>query len=473
MHLLYPLLIVVAAGGGALAAWLAASVRLQGAAAQADLWRTRAEEEGRARVAAEASAARVVDLETECSDLRNKLVESAAAAAASEAKLVEQEQGHNATIAAVTSIQQKVEGFLKNVATETLLDNQQAFLTIANEILQKHQQGASTELNALVSPIRETLETYQLNITKLDAERNRSNGALSAELKNVVDAGNLVRLETSKLVTALRASPKTRGRWGENTLRNVLELAGLSSYCDFAVEQSYAQDGALSRPDVLIRLPGGRSLVVDAKASMKAYLDAVEAAEDAERERHLALHAQQLRAQVKLLAAKAYWDHLPQTPDYVIMFVPGENFYAAAAERDPELFEFAFRQRVLIVTPAILIALARIVAYNWRQESATENAKQILEIGQELYKRLVTMGGYVGTLGSSLAGSVRKYNEFVGSLENSVLPQARRFNELGVKGADSQLPVLLPVEVEPRRSRYARDMSSAALRDNEASDVAC
>jgi DNA recombination protein RmuC len=472
MHLLYLLLIVMAAGGGAAATWLGAAMKLRAGAAAIDLWRTRAENEGRARAAAEASAARVAGLETECADLRSKLIEATATIAEARAKLTEQQEGRYTTIAAVTSIQEKIENFLKNMTNESLLENQQAFLTIANEVLQKHQQGASAELNALVSPIRETLEAYRLNVAKLEAERSQSNGALSAELKNVVDAGNSVRLETSKLVSALRASPKTRGRWGENTLRNVLELAGLSTYCDFSMEQSYAQDGVISRPDVLIHLPGGRDIVVDAKASMNAYLDAVDAIEDAAREHHLALHAQQLRSQVKLLAAKTYWDGLPETLDYVIMFVPGENFYAAAAERDPDLFEFAFRQRVLIVTPAILIALARVIAYNWRQEKATENAKRILDIGRELYKRLAAMGGHVSALGSSLTGSIRKYNEFVGSLETSVLPQARRFNELGVKGADSELPLLVPVEAEPRRLRSNRDISLAAFSQNASDEAA-
>jgi DNA recombination protein RmuC len=472
MHLLYLLLIVMAAGGGAAATWLGAAMKLRAGAAAIDLWRSRAENEGRARAAAEASAARVAGLETECADLRSKLIEATATIAEARAKLTEQQEGRYTTIAAVTSIQEKIENFLKNMTNESLLENQQAFLTIANEVLQKHQQGASAELNALVSPIRDTLEAYRLNVAKLEAERSQSNGALSAELKNVVDAGNSVRLETSKLVSALRASPKTRGRWGENTLRNVLELAGLSTYCDFSMEQSYAQDGVISRPDVLIHLPGGRDIVVDAKASMNAYLDAVDAIEDAAREHHLALHAQQLRSQVKLLAAKAYWDGLPETLDYVIMFVPGENFYAAAAERDPDLFEFAFRQRVLIVTPAILIALARVIAYNWRQEKATENAKRILDIGRELYKRLAAMGGHVSALGSSLTGSIRKYNEFVGSLETSVLPQARRFNELGVKGADSELPLLVPVEAEPRRLRSNRDISLAAFSQNAADEAA-
>ncbi len=205
---------------------------------------------------------------------------------------------------------------------------------------------------------------------------------------------------------------------------------------------------------------------------MAAYLDAVEAVDENERERHLVLHAQQLRTQVRQLAGKSYWDGLTQTPDYVVMFVPGENFYAAAAERDPELFEFAAAQRVLIVTPATLIALAKAVAYGWRQEKVAENARRVHELGRDLYKRLSVMGGHIAGLGNSLVGSVRKYNEFIGSLESSVMPQARRFNELEVEGAGVQLPTLSPVEIDPRQLRLDRDISNVTLAAESAPQAA-
>lgn len=421
---------------------------LKAARYEANQWRTQAESESRSRTVAET-------------------------------RLAEQDRTHHEKIDALTAICGEIEKDLKNIATDSLRANQTAFIEVANQVLDKHKEGAAADLDArklaveaLVSPIRETLQAYQVSLSELARERAQGNGALSAEIKNVVDAGNTVRSETSKLVSALRASPKTRGRWGENTLRNVLELAGLSAYCDFATEQSYAREGALSRPDVVIRLPGGRSMVVDAKASMAGYLDAVDATDEAERERHLSLHAQQLRSQVRLLAAKAYWDGLAETPDYVVMFVPGENFYSAAAERDPDLFEFAFRQHVLIVTPAILIALARVVASNWRQEKVAENAKRVHELGRDLYRRLSAMGGHIVGLGTSLAGSINKYNDFVGSLERSVMPQARRFNELEVEGTGDELPLLLPVEVKPRPLQPARDISIAAV-PPAAAEAAC
>jgi DNA recombination protein RmuC len=195
---------------------------------------------------------------------------------------------------------------------------------------------------------------------------------------------------------------------------------------------------------------------------MAAYLDAVDAVDEAERERHLMLHAGQLRSQVKQLAGKTYWDGLLETPDFVVMFVPGDNFYAAAAERDPDLFEFAAALRVLIVTPATLIALAKAVAYGWRQEKVADNAKRVHELGRDLYKRLATMGEHIAGLGKNLSSSVRKYNDFIGSLELSVMPQARRFNELEVEGTATAITALPPVEIEPRTLRSDRDILACA-----------
>jgi DNA recombination protein RmuC len=484
MEILSLLLIVAAAVGGAGAAWLVAATKLNAAGAAARLlrdhigkaeddlkaaryeanqWRTEAENEGKARAVAEATATRVAVLEADCEELRKQLIASSATASALQAKLAEQEDAHREKVEALTTIHTDIRSSLSTIAGEALRGNQAGFFEMAKEVFDQHKQSASSELNALVSPIRETLQTYQASLGELEKERARNNGVLSAEIRNVVEVGNSVRSETSKLVNALRASPKTRGRWGENTLRNVLELAELSPYCDFAAEQSFAQDGGLSRPDVVIHLPGGHSIAVDAKASMAAYLDAIEAIEETERERHLKLHAQQLRSQVRLLAGKAYWEALAQTPDFVVMFVPGENFYAAAVERDPELFEFAFKQRVIIATPVTLIGLARVIAYNWRQEKVAENAKRVHEIGRELYKRIATMGGYILGLGASLSASVEKYNKFVGSLENSVMPQARRFNELEVEGTGDQLAFLTPVDLEPRQLRSDRDIPAAMI----------
>jgi DNA recombination protein RmuC len=272
-----------------------------------------------------------------------------------------------------------------------------------------------------------------------------------------------VRTETAKLVNALRAAPKTRGRWGEQTLRNVLELSGLSAYCDFSTEKSFGREEGTARPDVIVRLPGGRSIVVDAKTSLSAYLDAVDAVEDSERERQLALHAAQLRAHVKALAGKSYRDLLP-TPDFVVMFVPGDNFYAAAAERDPSLFEDAAALGIVIVTPATLIALAKAVAFGWRQEKVADNARRVHELGRELYRRLRKMAGHIARCGDALDCSVQHYNQLIGSLEHSVMPQARRFNELEVEGTAGELPLLRQIEVQTRVLRPDQGLQGAGAR---------
>jgi DNA recombination protein RmuC len=474
------LIVGAAAAVGAAVAWLAAAAKLRTATAEGRLlrdqldkiaaelataheareqWRSRAEQEGRARVAAEAAASRVGELESQCQELRRQLLASSAENAGLKTKLTEQDEAYREKVEALTSIRGEIAQSLNNLTNESLRSSQATFLKIANEVFDKHRAGAAAELNALVSPIRETLQAYEADLAKLEGERRQSVGALSAELRQVVEATQTVRTETSRLVNALRAAPKTRGRWGETTLRNVLELAGLNPYSDFLTERSYDREGGRVRPDVVIRLPGGRSIVVDAKAPIAAYLDAVDAVDETVREQHLRAHAQQLRNQVKILAAKSYWDGLTETPEFVVMFVPGENFYAAAAERDPGLFEFAWKERVLIVTPATLIGLAKAVAYSWRQEKIADNARRVHELGRELYKRLATMGGHVVGLGKSLGASVQKYNDFIGSLESSVMPQARRFYELEIEGAGTELPALVSVDLEPRPLRPGRDVA--------------
>jgi DNA recombination protein RmuC len=421
---------------------------------------------GAAQEAERARAEELAGARREVEAWRQHLQAEQVVRAALEARLQEQAQAHTEKVALLAQVRGEIEKDLKSIAVDALRANQGSFVELANEIFEKHRLGADADLQArqkavevIVAPLRETLQSCKSQVEELERARAHAFGALSAEIQGVVVAQHAVRAETAKLVNALRAAPKTRGRWGEQTLRNVLELSGLSARCDFSSEESFAREGGIARPDVIIRLPGGRSIIVDAKTSLSAYLDAMEATDEGERERHLVLHAAQLRAHVKALAAKSYRDLVP-SPDFVVMFVPGDNFYAAAAERDPSLFEDAAAQGVVIVTPATLIALAKAVAYGWRQEKVAENAQAVHDLGRELYRRLGRMAEHIARCGDALGRSVQHYNQFVGSLEHSVMPQARRFNELQVEGTAAGLPLLRQVELQARELRPASARSS-------------
>jgi DNA recombination protein RmuC len=414
--------------------------------------------------ALQVEADRVPGLEDRVSALSNDATELKAANAQLRTQLQEQALAHSEKIAVLTEVRGEIEKDLKNITADALRANQGTFLELANEVFEKHKAGAAVDLEArqkavqaLVAPLQEALQTYRQHVDDMEKERSHSYGVLSAELKGVVETQNAVRTETSKLVNALRAAPKTRGRWGEHTLRNVLELSGLSPHCDFSTEESFTRDSSVARPDVVIRLPGQRSIVVDAKTSLSAYLDAIDATDDVERDRHFARHAAQIRTHVKQLASKAYWDGLTVTPDFVVMFVPGDNFYAAAVERDPSLFEHAAAQRVIIVTPATLIALAKSVAFGWRHEKVAENAQRVHALGRELYRRIITMSSHIERCGDALGKSVKHFNQFIGSLEQSVMPQVRRFNELEVEGTTTEVRTLEPIELETRLMRSNRD----------------
>jgi DNA recombination protein RmuC len=391
---------------------------------------------------------------------RELAVERAAATAAEALRC----EGHEREIAALTAMRGEIESKMQTLAGAALKDNQASFLNLANEVFAKHREGAAAtlearqkEIAALLAPLSLHLEEYKKGLGEIETARARAYGGLSEEMKALVQMQADASAQTRKLVNALQAAPKTRGRWGEHQLHNVMELSGMSAHIDFLPEQTLGAEDSRLRPDVIIRLPGERRIVVDAKTSMAAYLDAVEAADDETREAHLATHARQLRTHMRLLAGKQYWDALPCTPDFVAMFIPGENFYAAAIERDPALFEDAIASKVLIVTPTTLIALAKAIAIGWRQEKIAENARHIGELGRELYRRLATMGTHVAGMGAGLDSAVKRYNDLIGSLESRVLPQARRFTELELEGTQEPLAELRPIETQRRPLRVAGD----------------
>jgi DNA recombination protein RmuC len=380
------------------------------------------------------------------------------------ATIAAEERGHRREVEALTALRGEIETKMQALAADALQKNQHSFLNLANEVFSKHREGAAAtleqrqiEITALLAPITSSLEEYKKGLGEIEKARAAAYGGLSEEMKALVLMQADASAQTRKLVNALQGAPKTRGRWGEHQLHNVMELSGMAAYVDFLPEQTFGGDDGKLRPDVIIRLPGDRRIVVDAKTSMAAYLDAVEAADDDSRDAHLVLHARQLRTHMRLLSGKAYWDALPCTPDFVAMFIPGENFYAAAIERDPQLFEDAIESKVLIVTPTTLIALAKAIAIGWRQEKIAENARHIGELGRELYRRLATMGGHVAGVGAGLDSAVKRYNDLVGSLESRVLTQARKFSELELDGTQEPLAEFPQVETQIRPLRTGTD----------------
>ncbi len=395
-------------------------------------------------------------------DLRSNLAET-------KARYEAQSEAREKELNSLKEVKSNIEKDLKLLTGEVLKKSQSSFLELAKSVFEGHSKAANEDLEkhqmnmaAQLAPIKEVLEKYQESLSEVEKSRIKAYGQMHSELKSVSEAQLLVRDEASKLVNALRAAPKTRGRWGEETLRNVMELSGMSEYCDFDTEVHLETDTDRIRPDVIIRMPGERYVIVDAKTSTAAYMDAIEAEDDTEKEKHLATHARQIRDHMRLLSGKKYQDGLPHSPDFVAMFIPGENFYAAAIERDPELFEDAITRGVLIVTPTTLIALAKAIAFGWRQEKVAENARHVAELGKVLYQRLVTLSGHLDGVGKGLDRAVKNYNGFVGSLEGSVLPQARKFSELEVEGTSKPLPEITHVEAEtrePRKHEFAESES--------------
>jgi len=343
----------------------------------------------------------------------------------------------------------------KALADEALKGNNQKFLDLAKTAFATVQAEAKGDLaqrqqaiEGLLKPLNDALKRYEDHIAEMEKSRQSAYGGLDAHLKSLAQAHERLQRETGNLVKALRA-PQVRGQWGEITLKRVAELAGMVEHCDF-IEQETAtgEDGRL-RPDMIVQLPAGREIVVDAKAVLSAYLEAVEAQDDAVRQERLRQHATQVRGRMEQLSAKAYWSQFPQAPEFVVLFLPGEQFLGAALEYDRTLIEDGFEKRVVIATPTTLIALLRAVAYGWRQEQLAENAQAISSLGKDLFERMAILAEHLEDVGSALTKGVTAYNKAVGSLEARVLPAARKFKDLGI-GSDKEVPRLEAVEQAPR-----------------------
>ena len=318
----------------------------------------------------------------------------------------------------------------------------------ATETFQAQDRLAQAKLEAQLKPVAETLAKFQAQVTAAEKARAEETGGLKAQIEQMITASAATQEEARKLSSALRRGAGVQGRWGEQTLVNVLRAAGLNQHYDYEEQPSVDTEEGRRRPDFTVRLPGGGVFVIDAKCSLNAFLDSQDATDDAMRDAALARHAASVRAHIAGLSAKAYWDQfkVEGSPDFVAMFVPGDVFLAAALERAPDLMTEAMDKRVLLVTPTTLFALCKAVAYGWRVEEQAKGAAQIADLGRELYKRIATMGGHALRLGKSLEDSVKRYNEFAGSLESQVLTQARRFEDLAADHVGKEMPALVAIE---------------------------
>jgi DNA recombination protein RmuC len=342
------------------------------------------------------------------------------------------------------------------VAAAALRHNNESFVALAKETLAPFHQQAAHELEkrekaveTLVKPINEALERTREQIRAMELERAKAYGSLTGYLRSMQEAEAALGKETRNLATALR-KPDVRGRYGELTLQRVVELAGMTEYCDFVQQEQLATDSGAFRPDLVVRMPGARAIVVDAKAPLDAYLDALEAKDEAGRCDALDRHAKALRDRLHDLSSKAYWSQFTDTPDFVVLFIPGDQFLIAALERDPDLQEDALRNHVVLATTNSFMALLKVVAYGWREQQVAANAERIRKLGEQLYKRLSTFAGHLADVGKALGDAVHSHNKAVGSFDSRLLPSARRFAELGV-GAKEEVPDVEAVDQLPRK----------------------
>lgn len=428
------LLVAVGAIAGFVIAWLlarpaAASLSTRLSLLQQDLERARAE------------AAKTAELKSKMAALETTV--------AMERKTIEEK------LALLNRMEEQLRESFQALSAEALKSNNQAFLQLANATLEKFQSEAQGDLQlrqqaveSLVAPIGESLKKVDEQIRELENSRRHAYGTLSEQVRSLIATQEKLQSETGNLVRALR-TPHVRGRWGEIQLRRVVEIAGMLPYCDFVEQETVTTSTGRLRPDLIVKLPGGKSVVVDSKTPAEAYFDAMEAADEEVRRKKLKDHSAHVRNHMTQLSSKAYQDQFEHTPDFVVMFLPGETFFSAALEQEPGLIEYGMSHNVVLASPTTLIALLRAVAYGWNQEKLARNAQEISALGKELHDRLRKFGGYMKSVGKELDTAVETYNAAVGSLETRVMVTARKFAELGAPVTE-EIPPLEPIEKTTR-----------------------
>jgi len=448
-------LVVVALFLGAAVAWVAAWTHFA----------SRGHAEGRAR------DVRIAELEARGDELRRQLGEKAteldgvrreiaaerSQRADSDARLDEAKKSLDEQRRVFDEARVGLKETFEALSHQALSASNSEFLKLAEERLGQRQK----EIDASLTPLRSALERYEGGIRGLEQARDQAYGSLKSEVERLARLSEQLRGETGNLVNALR-SPQVRGRWGEVTLHRVVELAGMAEHCDYVEQVTVETEGGRLRPDMVVNLPGGRVIVVDAKVPLAAYLEAMGAATEDQRQSAMARHARQVRDHMGALAAKAYWEQFTTAPELVVMFIPGESCVGAAAQADPALIEDGMARKVVVATPTTLVALLRAIAYGWRQEQVATNAEGIRKLGSELYDRLRTLAGHFDSVGTALGRAVNAYNAFVGSMETRVLPSARRFRDLGAASGDEIAPLVV-VEQAPRQPdapEYPRQLTT-------------